>query len=83
MSRTDWKLKREEALKVRLPYALGKLKKAGIKASVVDSVSVRFYVNEREVRFYPFTGGIYWQGKEQVGERGIRNLIRLVKNERA
>lgn len=76
--KADWKIKREEQLAVLLPWAQNKIRKLGYSAKI-DGYAVAFRVGDRKVRFYPFTGGIQWEGTTGIKERGMSNLIKLIK----
>jgi len=75
--KADWKLKREAQADILLPWAQNKIKKLGYNAKI-EGYSVVFRVGVCKVRFYPFTGGIQWQGTPGIKERGMSNLIKLI-----
>jgi len=74
----DWKLKREEKLRTLLPWAQNKIKKLGYSAKI-DGYAVTFRVGVCKVKFYPFSGGISWEGHSGIKVRGMQSLIGLIK----
>ena len=75
--KADWKLKREAQADILLPWAQNKIRNLGYSAKI-EGYSVVFRVGACKVRFYPFTGGIQWQGTHGIKERGMSNLIKLI-----
>jgi len=76
--KADWKIKREERLKKLIPWAQRKLRSLGYR-SEIEGYAVVFRVGVCKVKFYPFTGGIQWEGTVGIKERGMKNLIKLIK----
>lgn len=76
--KADWKLKREEKLATLLPWAQNKIRKLGYSVKI-EGYAISFRVGCSRVLFYPFTGGIVWEGYSKVKERGMQNLIKLIE----
>lgn len=73
----DWKIKREEKLATLLPWAQNKIRKLGYSAKI-DGYAISFRVGCSKVLFYPFTGGIVWEGCSKACGRGMKNLIKMI-----
>ena len=77
--KADWKLKKEKELRELIPWAMKKIRGLGYTPEIEGVDAVVFRVGCSKVRFYPFTGGIQWEGSGGTKERGMSNLIKLVK----
>lgn len=74
----DWKIKREEKLETLLPWAQNKIRKLGYSVKI-DGYAISFRVGSSRVLFYPFTGGIVWEGYSKAEGRGMKNLIKMIE----
>ena len=77
--KAEWKQRRQEELSKKLPWARKKIRDLGYDAEFLGDNAIVFRVNCKKVIFYPFTGGIQWEGETGIKERGMENLVKLIK----